>query len=96
MVVDALAHGKKGRAEEVLTEYKSKIPGRSEDAEKAKEWIGNMDKRIHASVPPNRPGCLFHGTTLLLAVLSLATIGVVTYAALLVIQGEKPSSARAE
>src|SRR5436309_2762997 len=36
---------------------------------------------------PNRPGCLFTGTTLLLAVLSLGAIGAVTYAALLVIQG---------
>jgi hypothetical protein len=37
--------------------------------------------------PPNRPGCLFHGATLLLAALSLAAIGAVTYAALLVIRG---------
>jgi hypothetical protein len=37
--------------------------------------------------PPNRPGCLFIGTTLLLAALSLAAIGAVTYGALLGIQG---------
>src|SRR5882724_8307343 len=35
---------------------------------------------------PNRPGCLFHGTTLLLATLSLAAIAAVTYTALLVLQ----------
>jgi len=35
---------------------------------------------------PDRPGCLFHGTALLLAALSLAAIGGVTYTALLVIQ----------
>jgi hypothetical protein len=35
---------------------------------------------------PDRPGCLFRGTTLLLAALSLAAIAVVTYSSLLVIQ----------